>query len=76
MENTSIKILWSYKILAWLSMNDDNRERQNWIAYTSCNLQLLALRIIVKENCVFSQIGKQIKSGPSSRSLEHDFMAY
>lgn len=28
-----------------------------------------------QRNCVISQMGKQIKSEPSSRSFEHDFIA-
>lgn len=42
---------------------------QNWIAYTSCNLKLLELRMIVEENCIISQTGKQINPGPSSSSF-------
>lgn len=31
--------------------------------------------MIVEENFIIPQIGKQIKSEPSSWSFEHDFMA-
>lgn len=57
------------KISAWLSVNNNKKKWQNWIAYTSCNLKLLELRMIVEENCIISQTGKQIKPGPSSSSF-------
>ena len=48
------------KILAWLSMNGDHTKRQNWTAYTSCNLHWGWL---AKKNFVISQMERISNQG-------------